>query len=194
MIFVEPEERVADEEIAHFVAAEIENQRAPILVLALARIHVLVEIGAVEFRQPVRVLWKMRRHPIHDHADAGLMTFVDEMAELIRRAEPARRRVIIRDLITPRTFERMLRDRHELDVGVAHFEHVGQQRLRKLEITQGAVAFLSLAPPRAEMHFVNADRAARANSACGAPPSTRHRSIGNVRDCKPATRSACRAD
>ena len=119
-----------DQEIAHFVAAEVKNERAPILMLALARIHVLVEIGAVEFGQPVRVLREMRRHPIHDHADAGLMTFVDEMTELVRRSEAAGRRVIICDLITPRTFERMLRDRHQLDVGVTHLEHVRQQASR----------------------------------------------------------------
>ena len=121
VILVEPEKRVGDQEIAHFVAAEIENERAPILMLALARIHVLVEIGAVEFREPVRVLRKMRRHPIHDHADAALMAAIDEMPELIGIPEAAGRRVIIRDLITPRTFERMLRHRQQLDVRVAHF-------------------------------------------------------------------------
>ncbi len=42
-------------------------------MLALPRIDVFVEIGAVKFRQRVRVLREMRRHPIHDHADAGLM-------------------------------------------------------------------------------------------------------------------------
>jgi hypothetical protein len=65
-------------------------------------------IGAVEFSERMCVLSEMRRHPIHDHADAGLMTFVDEMTKFIRRAEPARRRVIICDLITPGTFEGML--------------------------------------------------------------------------------------
>ena len=142
MIFVEPEERVRDQEIADFVAAEIENERAPILMLALARIHVLVEIGAVELGQRVRVFREMRRHPIHDHADPGLMTFVDEMPELVRSSEPARRRVIIRDLITPRTFERMFGDRHQLDVGVTHLEHVRDQRLGEFEITEMTIALV----------------------------------------------------
>ena len=160
VIFVEPEERVGDEEIAHFVAAEIENQRAPILVLALPRIGVFVEIRAVKLREGMRVLRKMRRHPIHDHADAGAMAAIDEMPELVRRSEAAGRRVIVRDLITPRAFERMLGDREQLDVGEAHLEHVRQQRLRKLEIAEEAIPLLHHAPPRAEMHLVNADRAA----------------------------------
>ena len=83
----------------------------------------------------------MRRHPIHDHADAGLMTFVDEMAEIIGRAEPARRRVIICDLITPRAFERMLGNRQQFDVRVTHLQHVRQQRVREFEITELAISF-----------------------------------------------------
>src|SRR2546430_12452534 len=57
----EPEQRIRDQEIAHFVAAEIENERAPILMLALARIHVLVKIRAVEFGQRMRVRSEERR-------------------------------------------------------------------------------------------------------------------------------------
>src|SRR6266403_667409 len=112
VIFVEPEKRVADEKIAHFVSAIIKNKGAPILLLALARVQVLVEIGSIKFGQGVGVLWKMRRHPIQDNADASLMTFVDEMTEIVRRTESAGGRVIICDLITPRTFKGMLGDRH----------------------------------------------------------------------------------
>src|SRR5260370_32984431 len=111
VIFVEPKKRVTDKKIADFVAAKIENERAPILLLALSRVHVFVEICAIEFGQRVSVLWKMRRHPIHDDADTGLVTFVGEMAEFIGRAEAAGRRVIICDLITPGTFEGMLGNR-----------------------------------------------------------------------------------
>ena len=49
------------------------------------------------------------------------------------------------------------------------------------------IPLLSFAPPRAEMHFVNADRAARPIFRAGAPPSTRRRSICNARDRKPAS-------
>ena len=120
--------------------------------------EVLVEIRPVKFREPMRVLWEMGRDPIHDDADAGLVKLIDEMPELVGRSEPARRRVIIRDLISPRTFKGMLGDRHELDVRVAHFNNVGQERFRELEVTQGTIAFLILSPPGAEMNFVNAER------------------------------------
>src|SRR5205823_11285930 len=118
-------------------------------------VHVLVKIGAIEFSQRVSVFWKMRRHPIHDHADAGLMTFIDEITEFIRRTEPTGGRVIISDLITPGTFEGVLRNWQQFDMRVAHLQHVWQQRLSKLQIAKLTISFLSLALPRAQMNFVN---------------------------------------
>ena len=46
-----PKERVGGEEIDNLMPAEIENQRAPILVRAFARIGVLVKRGAIEIRE-----------------------------------------------------------------------------------------------------------------------------------------------
>src|SRR5262245_1843555 len=110
MIFVEPKECVSSQEIAHFVAPEVKDEGAPILVFALPRIGMFIEMRAIKFRERVGVLWKMCRNPIHDHADAGAMTRIDEMAQLIWSSETAGRRVIVRHLITPRAFEGMLGD------------------------------------------------------------------------------------
>ena len=60
---VAPEERVGREEIADFMPAVIENQRAPILVGAFARIFVLVQRGAIEIGQRPIVAREMRRAP-----------------------------------------------------------------------------------------------------------------------------------
>ena len=60
MIFLEPEERVRQQEVPNFVPAEVEDQRAPVLMLTLARIGMLVKGGAVEPRQPVPVDRKMK--------------------------------------------------------------------------------------------------------------------------------------
>ncbi len=46
--FAQPVERVRQQEIAHFIAAEVEDERAPFAMLALARVGVFVERGAVE--------------------------------------------------------------------------------------------------------------------------------------------------
>src|SRR5439155_26083014 len=84
-------------------------------------------------------------------------TWVDEMTEFIGGAEPPGRRVITGDLITPRAFERMLGDGQQFDVGVTHFHRVRDQSLRQFKIAKVAVLFVGPAPPRTEVHFVNAD-------------------------------------
>ena len=63
VVLLEPEQRVRQQEVADLVAAVVEDQRAPVLMLALPRIGVLVERGAVEPREAVRVLRKVSRAP-----------------------------------------------------------------------------------------------------------------------------------
>ena len=89
------------------------------------------------------------------------MTFVDEMTELIGCAEAASGRVIICDLVTPGTFERMLGDRQQFNMRVTHLQHVRQQRVGQFEIAQLAVALRWFTSPRTEVHLINADRAFR---------------------------------
>ena len=55
VILLDPEQRIRDQEIAHFVAAVVEDLRAPLRVLAAPRIGVLVQVRAVELGEPVRV-------------------------------------------------------------------------------------------------------------------------------------------
>ena len=84
---------------------------------------------AVEMREPVRVVREMRRHPVEDDADPGRVRGVDEVGEILRRAEAARRREQRDRLIAPRAVERILGDRQQLDMGEAHIAHVGDQPL-----------------------------------------------------------------
>ena len=63
VILLEPEERVRQQEVPHLVPPVVEDERAPILMLALPRIGVLVERGAVEPRQAVRVFRESVRAP-----------------------------------------------------------------------------------------------------------------------------------
>ncbi len=48
---------------------------------ALARVGVLVERGAVEAREAVRVDREVRGHPVEDHAEPGAVAAVDEARE-----------------------------------------------------------------------------------------------------------------
>ena len=154
MEFFEPEQRIAEQERPHLAAAVVEDQRAPVLVLTLPRIVVLVQRRAVETREAVPVLREMTRHPVENHADSVAMAFVHEVPEIVRRAEPARRREEADHLVAPRPREGMLHDGHQLDVRVTHLAHVRDERVRQLAVGERAVAFLRHAAPRAEVHFV----------------------------------------
>ena len=81
---LQPVERAGDQEALHFAAAEIVDEGVPVLMEALARVVVLVERGAVEARQAVRIGREMRRHPIEDDADAGAVAGIDEAAQSLR--------------------------------------------------------------------------------------------------------------
>ncbi len=86
VIAVEPEQRAAAEEVADFRAAIVEDRAVPFRVEALPRVLVLIEVSAIEEREPMLVTRKVRGHPVEDHADATLVQVIDEIHEVLRRA------------------------------------------------------------------------------------------------------------
>ena len=152
----QPVQRAAGQERAHFGAAEVVDQRAPVAVLAFARIRVFVQCGPVELRKTVRVLRKMRGHPVDQHADAVRVAGFDETHEAFRRAEACGGREHAQRLIAPRPVERMLRHRQQFDVGEAQIRCVGRQLCgQRIPVEKPT---FRVEPPRARMHFVDADR------------------------------------
>ena len=98
----------------------------------------------------------MRGDPVHDDADARLVAAVDKAHEILRRAVAGGRGKVARDLIAPRRVERILGQRHELDVREAHVLHVGDQLVGQLFIGEdGAVRVLA---PGTGVHLVDVDR------------------------------------
>ena len=98
----------------------------------LPPVGVLVEMGAVEEREAVGVVREVRRHPVEDDPDAGLVQDVDEIHEVLRLAVPRGRREVAGRLIAPRAVERMLGHRQQLDVGEPERGHVLRERVRRL--------------------------------------------------------------
>ena len=85
VVFLQPVAGAGQQEALHLVALVIEDVRAPVLVLALARVFIFIERRAVETGEAMRIARKMRRHPVEQHADAGAMAAVDEVLQVIRR-------------------------------------------------------------------------------------------------------------
>ncbi len=155
---VDPVERVAIEEIRHLVPAEIVDRGVPVRMKTLARIGVLVQGGAVEARQAVLVGGEMRRRPVEDDAETRRMGAVDEAGESGRLAEAARRSEEADRLVAPGLVERMLADRQQLDMGVAHVGDIRDELVGELVV--GEERSVEMAPPRAEMDLVDRHRLA----------------------------------
>src|SRR5512139_376881 len=89
MKFIEPVEGTADQVIAYFIAAEVEDQCAPVAMFATARIFVFIKRGAIETGQRPAVARKVGRHPVEQHTDAVLVALIDEVAEVVGCTEAA---------------------------------------------------------------------------------------------------------
>jgi hypothetical protein len=123
---------------------------------ALARVGVFEQVGAVELRQAMGIGGEVRRHPIEDHADAGLVQRVDEGLEVVRRAVARARCEIPGGLVAPRAVERMLHERQQFNVGETHAHCVLSQLLRRLTVAEPVAVFA--AAPRSQVHLVDSHR------------------------------------
>ncbi len=146
-----PVHRVRHEEVAHLGAGEVELVGAPVRVLGAPRVPGLVQRVPVEPGQCPVVLREVRRHPVHDHADARPVAGVDEVPEVVRAAEPRGRRVEAGDLVAPGAVEGVLGDRHQLDVGEPEVLDVRREFLGELPVAQPR-------PPGRQMHLVHRER------------------------------------
>ncbi len=118
----------------------------------------VVQMRAVEQRQAVGVVRKMRGGPIHDDAEPGLMCRVDEGHEIFRRAVPAGGGEIPRGLVSPGAVEGMLRNRHQLQMRIAEILGIGNQPVRQFPIGEPSMLFFGNAHPRSQVNFVHGNR------------------------------------
>ncbi len=148
-----------EQEVADLVAAVVEDQRAPVGMLALARIGVLVEVRAVEQPQAVAVAGEVGRHPIESTPMPFWWQWSTKYMKSCGDAVAAGGGVVADRLVAPAARERMLADRQQLEVRVAHL--VGSSRpvggpargssSQRLRVVAGP-------PPTAEVDFVERQR------------------------------------
>ena len=101
MELLKPEHEIRNQEIANFVAAVVENQSPPFLVLTDAGITVFVEMGAVEEGETVGILGEVPWNPVDDHADAFSVAAIHKGAEFIGCAVATGRCVPTGHLVAP---------------------------------------------------------------------------------------------
>src|SRR6266446_1257526 len=115
-------------------------------------------MSSVKLGQTEGVLGKMSRYPIKDHTNVALVAPVHEITKFIWVTVTASWRVVTGNLVTPRTIERMLSHGHQFDMRKATVFDIGNQPIAKLSITEIPIIFFRHSRPRAEVHFVDADR------------------------------------
>ena len=86
------------------------------------------------------------------------MAVIDEVHEIVWRAKSACGGEIASGLITPASIERVLGDRHELQVRIAHLLAIFDQHVSQFAVAEINSIRLRGATPRAEMDFINRDR------------------------------------
>ena len=161
MIFVIPEQRIADQEVLHFILRIIKDLRAPVRVLPHAGISIFIRRRTIEIREAERIFRKMRGHPVQNHADAMLVQIVDQILEAQRRAVTAGRRIISGYLIAPGAIERMFGNSHELHMRIAHPATVFHELFCIFFIREKAVLIRRiLLLPAAEVAFIDGQRIA----------------------------------
>ncbi len=136
VIFPQPVKGVGAQIVKNFGTAVVINFGSPVFVFAFARIGVLIEVGAVKFTQPVAVLRKVGRNPVHDHRNPRLVKLVYQITQIVGGAETAGRRKHTDDLIAPRSIQRMFGQRQKFDVRKTHVGNIRNQRIGHFAIAE----------------------------------------------------------
>ena len=158
VVLVEPEQGVGDEEVADLVAAVVEDQRAPVAMLAAAGIGMLVQGRAVELPQAVAVAGEVGGNPVEDHADVVLVAEIDEIHQVVRRAVAAGGRIVAHGLIAPTGRQRVLAHRQQLEVRVVHLLAVIDELVGQLAIGQPPRRIVARPLPTAQVDLIAGDR------------------------------------
>ena len=133
--------------------AVVIDQRLPVAMDAAARIGVLVQMGAVETGEGLRIRREMSGHPVEQYAQTGGVATCDESGEIGWRAMTCGRRIQAGRLIAPRAIERMLGHRQQFNVGEAEGADIGDPLIG--EFGPGQKSAVGAAPPRTDMYFID---------------------------------------
>ena len=101
MVFIDPEHRIGDKEIADLMSSVVEHHRSPVRMFALARVFVFEKGRAVETKKSVGIAGEVGWHPVDQHTDTMLVAIVDKVHEVFRGSVAACDRVIPGCLVAP---------------------------------------------------------------------------------------------
>ena len=107
----------------------------------------------------MRILWKMRRYPVQDHADSIPVQIIDHIGKILRCPVTGSRRIISCHLIPPGSVKRVLRNPHQLHMGIPHLLHIICNRMSKFTIgIKSLILCARMTHPGAHMYLIDRQR------------------------------------
>src|SRR5450631_4403751 len=165
VVFAQPEEGAGDQEIAYLAAPIIKDIGAPLFMFTFTRISIFVQVGSIEVAQGMPVFREVCGNPVEDHADALLMHIVDEVLEILWRAETTGGSEVACGLIPPGAIEGKFCNGEQLDMRKTQIFHIVGEHMGQFAIGHKAVFFrctflmtLKDMPPRTEVYFIGRER------------------------------------
>ncbi len=134
MELLQPEQRIGDQEILYLQLAVVEDLGTPIRMLPAPWVRMLIDTSAVKTAQAMGICGKMSRHPIQDHAYTRFVQLIDQIHEILRCTVAGSRRIITGHLISPGAVKGMLRNPHQLHMGIFHLFQIFHDLLCKLSV------------------------------------------------------------
>ena len=157
MVLPQPPESRGEQEAPDFSLPIVKDPGTPAIVLPLQGIAVFIEAGAVKLIQALLVLTEVGGHPVQKHRQARPVEPIHQVLEVPRGTVARGGGEIAGTLVAPGGIQRILRHRHQLHRRVAHVGHIVRQLVRQLPVVKGAA--VAVAPPGAQVDFVNIQRA-----------------------------------
>src|SRR5688572_2861748 len=111
MVAIQPIESAVEKEVSDFDAIVIEDAAVPVRMVTKPWVGMIVEMRAVKLGESMRIVWKMRRSPVHQHTDSGLMSRIDEGHKVFGISVAAGGGEIAGCLIAPGSIKGMFRNR-----------------------------------------------------------------------------------
>ena len=142
-ILLHPEADIAQQEAQHLHLAVVEDERIPHVVPPLwAGVEILV-LGSVELVESVvDVLDRMAMDQVQQHAQTQAVGRVDQVFEVLGRAEAGRRSVEVAHVISEGAVVGVLHDGHELHGVVAEVGDARQHLFGELVVGPDFLLFL----------------------------------------------------
>ena len=125
---LQPVQGIADQEVTHLGAAQVVNERIPVVVKPFTRVGVFVKMTAVKLGQAMRIGGEVGGHPIQKQAQTCCMATRHKPGKTMGISKARSGCVQADGLVTPRTIKRVFADGQQLQMRKTHVLSIRDER------------------------------------------------------------------